>query len=73
MILSVSTTGALGDRMDLIFRVGTEHGTVQQIELYQLRLLLEAMSVKAKGELKVSLVEVKRRIAARRAASDGGN
>ena len=38
----------------------------QQAELKQLRLLLEAMQIKAKGEPMVSLAEVKRRIAAKK-------
>lgn len=38
----------------------------QQSELRQLRLLIEAMEIKAKGEPMVSLAEVKRRIAAKK-------
>lgn len=38
----------------------------QQSELRQLRLLIEAMEIKAKGEPTVSLAEVKRRIAAKK-------
>ena len=45
----------------------------QQVEIQRLRLLLEAMTVKAKGESTVSLEEVKRRIASKRAASSVGD
>ncbi len=38
----------------------------QQSELKHLRLLLEAMQIKAKGKPTVSLAEVKRRIAAKK-------
>ena len=38
----------------------------QQAELKHLRLLLEAMQIKAKGEPMVSLAEVKRRIVAKK-------
>ena len=38
----------------------------QQSELRHLRLLIEAMEIKAKGEPTVSLAEVKRRIAAKK-------
>ena len=38
----------------------------QQSELRHLRLLIEAMEIKAKGEPMVSLAEVKRRIAAKK-------
>jgi hypothetical protein len=37
-----------------------------QSELKHLRLLIEAMEIKAKGEPTVSLAEVKRRIAAKK-------
>lgn len=38
----------------------------QQAELKHLRLLLEAMQIKAKGEPMISLAEVKRRIVAKK-------
>ena len=41
----------------------------QQVELQRLRALVEAMQIKAKGEPTVSLAEVKRRIAAKKAAT----
>lgn len=40
----------------------------QQLELQKLRAPSEAMQIKAKGEPRVSLEEVKRRIAAKKAA-----
>ncbi|MCL4863078.1 MAG: type II toxin-antitoxin system prevent-host-death family antitoxin [Caldilineaceae bacterium] len=42
----------------------------QQAELRRLRLLVEAMQIKTKGEPTVSLADVKRRIAAKKAATD---
>lgn len=42
----------------------------QQAELRRLRLLVEAMQIKTKGEPTVSLADVKRRIAAKKAAAD---
>lgn len=42
----------------------------QQAELQRLRLLVEALQIKAKGEPMVPLAEVKRRIAAKKAAAD---
>lgn len=46
----------------------------QQAELHRLRLLVEAMQIKAKGEPTVPLAEVKRRIAAKKATiHDLGN
>lgn len=41
----------------------------QQAEIQRLRLLVEAMQIKAKGEPTVPLAEVKRRIAAKQANS----
>ena len=40
----------------------------QQAELQRLRFLVEAMQIKAKGEPTIPLAEVKRRIAAKKAA-----
>jgi prevent-host-death family protein len=45
--------------------VSPSQWNAQQLELKQLRLLLEAMQIKAKGEPTVSLAEVKRRVAAK--------
>lgn len=42
---------------------------MQQAELRRLRLLVEAMQIKAKGEPTVPLVEVKRRIAEKTGSS----
>lgn len=42
----------------------------QQTELRRLRLLVEAMQIKAKGEPTIPLAEVKRRIAAKKAAAN---
>ncbi|RIK37627.1 MAG: hypothetical protein DCC55_23690 [Chloroflexi bacterium] len=42
---------------------------VQQAELRRLRLLVEAMQIRAKGEPTVSLAEVMRRIAAKQTTS----
>jgi len=47
----------------------TEWNT-QQAELRRLRLLVEAMQIKAKGEPTISLAEVKRRIAAKKMATE---
>ena len=41
----------------------------QQAELRRLRLLVEAMQIKAKGEPTIPLAEVKRRIAVKKAAA----
>ena len=43
----------------------------QQVEIQQLRLLIEAMQIKAKGEPTIPLVEVKRGTICRREAFDG--
>ncbi|MEZ4868406.1 MAG: type II toxin-antitoxin system Phd/YefM family antitoxin [Caldilineaceae bacterium] len=48
--------------------VSPSQWNAQQAELQRLRLLVEAMKIKAKGEPTVSLAEVKRRIAAKEAA-----
>ena len=48
--------------------VSTAVWNQQQLELQKLRALSEAMQIKAKGEPRVSLEEVKRRIAAKKAA-----
>jgi PHD/YefM family antitoxin component YafN of YafNO toxin-antitoxin module len=42
----------------------------QQAELRRLRLLIEAMQIKAKGEPTVPFAEVKRQIAAKKAVAD---
>ena len=42
----------------------------KQAELRRLRLLAEAMQIKAKGEPTISLAEVKRLIAAKKAADN---
>lgn len=42
----------------------------QQAELRRLRLLIEAMQIKAKGEPTVPLAEVKRQITAKKAAAN---
>ena len=42
----------------------------QQAELRRLRLLVEALQIKAKAEPTIPLAEVKRRIAAKKAAPD---
>ena len=44
-----------------------EHLNNTQVEVQQLLVLLEAISIKAKGEPTVSLAEVKRRIAEQKA------
>jgi prevent-host-death family protein len=48
--------------------VSTVEWNAQQRELQNLRLLAEAMQIKAKGEPRVTLEEVKSRIAAKKAA-----
>ncbi|MBV7328252.1 type II toxin-antitoxin system Phd/YefM family antitoxin [Chloroflexi bacterium TSY] len=48
--------------------VAPEQWNAQQAELQRLRLLVAAMSIKAKGEPTVPLAEVKRRIAAKEIA-----
>lgn len=47
--------------------VSPNQWNTQQAELKRLRLLIEAMQIKARGEPTVSLDEVKRRIAAKKA------
>lgn len=48
--------------------VSPRQWNAQQVELKQLRLLVEAMQIKAKGEPTISLAEVKRRIAAKKSS-----
>lgn len=43
----------------------------QQVEIQQLRLLVEALQIKAKGEPTIPLAEVKRGTICRRGAFDG--
>lgn len=45
----------------------------QQLELQQLRLLLEAMKIKTKGEPTIPFAEVKRRIAEKKAKTNVGD
>lgn len=47
--------------------VNPDHWNAQQSELRRLRLLVEAMEIKAKGEPTIPFAEVKRRIAAKKA------
>ena len=50
--------------------VSPAHWNRQQLEIQQLRLLVEALQIKAKGEPTIPLAEVKRRIAAKKATAD---
>jgi prevent-host-death family protein len=52
--------------------VSTAQWNAQQAELHRLRLLLEAVKIKARGEPTIPLAEVKRRIAAKKAVADVG-
>ena len=54
---------------DAAVLVSPKQWNAQQLELRHLRLVAEAMRIKVKGEPTVPLEEVKRRIAAKRAAS----
>ena len=45
----------------------------QQAELRRLRLLIEAMAIKAKGEPTIPLAEVKQKIAEKKATAGVGN
>ena len=51
--------------------VSTAQWNAQQAEIQRLRLLLEAMAIKAKGEPTIPLAEVKRRISAKKVANVG--
>jgi PHD/YefM family antitoxin component YafN of YafNO toxin-antitoxin module len=53
--------------------VSPEQWNKQQRELQRLRLVLEAMQIKARGEPTVALAELKQRIAEKRAASHVGD
>lgn len=53
--------------------VDPEHWNAQQAELSRLRLVIEAMKIKAKGEPTIPLAEVKRRIAEKKAQASVGN
>lgn len=53
--------------------VNPDQWNAQQSELRRLRLLVEAMEIKAKGEPTIPFAEVKRRIAAKKAQNSVGN
>lgn len=53
--------------------VSTAQWNAQQAEIQRLRLLLEAMRTKARGEPTIPLAEVKRRIAQKKAAPNVGD
>ena len=50
--------------------VSTSHWNTQQAELRRLRLLVEAMQIKTKGEPTIPLAEVKRQLAAKKTVAN---